>query len=166
MAAKEAKRRERVRLLAALVEEIGRVQAAHVAAGARLHGPDGAAAGRRAILRQLRDEGPLTVPDLARLRGVSRQYVQTVVNDLVAAGHVDTQPNPGHRRSPFLIAAEAGCAHLDEAARREEPFAETVAAAFKRSELADALDLLQRLRTTLDTYAPENGASDGDVPAR
>mgnify|MGYP003139197899 CR=1 FL=1 len=160
MAAKEGKRKEKVRLLVGVVEEIGRVHASIAVAAARLHGPEGAAAGRRAILRQLRDEGPLTVPDLARLRGVSRQYVQTVVNDLVAAGHIETKPNPEHKRSPRLSVAKAGIAFLDDAARREEPFAEALASDFKRSELNGALDLLQRLRAALDSHGPGDDMQD------
>lgn len=155
MAAKEGKRKEKVRLLVEVVEEIGRVHGAVAAAAARLHGPEGAAGGRRGILRQLREEGPLTVPELARLRGVSRQYVQTVVNDLTAAGHIEAKPNPDHKRSPRLSVAKSGVAFLEAAADREEPFAEALAADFKRSELGEALDLLQRLRTALDSHGTE-----------
>ncbi len=155
MAARESKRKEKARLAAGVVEAVVQTQAALSAAAVRLHGTDGAAGGRRSILRQLREQPGLTVPELARRRSVSRQYVQTVVNGLLADGLIETRPNPGHKRSPCLEATEAGIALIEEADRREAPFVEAIGAKFKRSELSETIDLLERLRAALDADVPE-----------
>ena len=63
---------------------------------------------QRAILESLHRDGPATVPALARARPVSRQHVQILVNALAGAGLVETRPNPGHRRSPFVALTPAG----------------------------------------------------------
>lgn len=47
-------------------------------------------------------ETPATVPAIARRLGQSRQNVQRVTNDLVAAGLVALEPNPDHERSPLV----------------------------------------------------------------
>src|SRR3546814_2333801 len=143
MAAKESKRKEKARLITEVVEAVAQAQVASSAAAGRLHGAEGAAGGRRALLHQLEQQPGLTVPELARLRGVSRQYVQTVVNDLVSGGLVEAQPNPGHKRSPRLQATKAGTALLEDSARREGPFAETLAA--RSEEHTSELQSLMRI---------------------
>jgi DNA-binding MarR family transcriptional regulator len=65
-------------------------------------------------------EGDWTVPDAARRLGVSRQAVQRVADLLVADDLAAYEPNPGHRRSPYLQLTASGRAALqsiDDASR-------------------------------------------------
>lgn len=73
----------------------------------------------RGVLRSLDKAGAQTVPQLARARGVSRQHVQVIVNQLVAAGHVEYVANPAHRRSPFVRLTTPGKKTVDQMNRRE-----------------------------------------------
>ena len=57
--------------------------------------------------------GPLTVPQIARRLGVSRQNVQRVANDLAAAGMATFGQNPDHKSSPLLDLTPAGRSALD-----------------------------------------------------
>ena len=61
-----------------------------------------------ALLRILKLYGPLTVPQIARMRSVSRQYIQRLANDIVEEGYADYTSNPGHKRSQFLKITEKG----------------------------------------------------------
>ncbi len=63
----------------------------------------GLSTGMRATLEILIENGPQTVPDIARMLLVERQYIQRSVNDLLAKGMVTREKNPNHKRS-FLIA--------------------------------------------------------------
>ena len=56
-------------------------------------------AGRRGVLRGLDRHGPQTVPQMARARPVSRQYIQTLVDVLAKEGYVGLIANPAHKRS-------------------------------------------------------------------
>jgi DNA-binding MarR family transcriptional regulator len=56
---------------------------------------------------------PLTVPQIARRLGVSRQNVQRVANDLAAAGMATFGQNPDHKSSPLLELTPAGRSALD-----------------------------------------------------
>lgn len=53
-------------------------------------------------------EQALTVPQAARRLGVTRQGVQRVANDLVAAGLAELKANPDHRTSPLLALTDGG----------------------------------------------------------
>ncbi|MFC7403808.1 MarR family winged helix-turn-helix transcriptional regulator [Georgenia alba] len=62
----------------------------------------------RAVLERLHDVGPQTVPQIARWLWVTRQGVQRLVDDAKRLGHVETRPNPEHRRSHLVVLTEAG----------------------------------------------------------
>ena len=57
--------------------------------------------------------GKLTVPQIARRLGVSRQNVQRVVNDIVAEGLATYEPNPDHKASPLVTLTNTGARALD-----------------------------------------------------
>lgn len=85
-----------------LIDEVRRTFHLLAAVAERLHADLGVTASQRAVLEHLGLAGPATVPAVARDRGVSRQHVQTIVNDLLARGLVTLAPNPAHRRSPLV----------------------------------------------------------------
>ena len=68
----------------------------------------GLSVGMRATLEILLDNGPQTVPDIARLLLVERQYIQRSVNDLLAADMVTREANPKHKRSYLIGHSEKG----------------------------------------------------------
>lgn len=73
-----------------------------------LHQDSDMSAGMRAVLESVIDGGPQTVPHMAKLRSVSRQHIQGLVNALQDAGLVETIANPAHRRSNLVGATPHG----------------------------------------------------------
>jgi len=66
------------------------------------------------------DVSPMTVPQVARRLGVSRQHILRLTNELVDEGLVELRPNPDHKTSPLVHLTPAGEATLhaiNEAAR-------------------------------------------------
>src|SRR4051812_20304648 len=92
----------------ALLDEVRLLfhRAAEVAS--ELHGAEQVSVGMRAVLEVVHRAGPLSVPDVARRRHVSRQHVQTLVNALLARELVTAEENPAHRRSPLISLTPAG----------------------------------------------------------
>src|SRR6202167_6614124 len=56
---------------------------------------------------------PHTVPQIARLLGVTRQNVQRIADLLVTEGSASYQDNPDHRASPHLTLTRRGRVALD-----------------------------------------------------
>jgi DNA-binding MarR family transcriptional regulator len=106
-------------------------------------------ASRARLLSLLRGDGPLTVPAIARARGVSRQAVQAAVARLVEEGQVELQPNPSHRRSPRVALTNVGRAAVDDARAREEALLESLHVGVSDESLATALRTLEALRLAL-----------------
>src|SRR3954453_147684 len=64
--------------------------------------------GMRAVLEVLAADGPATVPAIGERLDLARQGVQRHVNDLIARDHVESRPNPDHRRSVLIALTGAG----------------------------------------------------------
>lgn len=97
--------------------------------------------------------GSMTVPAVARRLGLSRQAVQRVVDDLVEAGLVRLEPNPGHARSPLATLTAEGAPLLRDLFRRSE---ESRAALLERAGLnAQELQAARRvIRALCDAFPP------------
>jgi DNA-binding MarR family transcriptional regulator len=90
-----------------LVSEVFRLNGELLAAGERLGKDLGVSPARWQALATIRNQ-PLTVADIARRLGLTRQSVQRTVNNLRRDGLVRTQPNPEHRRSHLIQLTPSG----------------------------------------------------------
>src|SRR3982074_3350266 len=80
-----------------------------LAAGDQLAAEEGLTAARWQVLGAVAVEGrPLTVPQIARRMGVTRQAVRAAVNRLLGEGFAEAGENPDHRRSPLIRMTEVG----------------------------------------------------------
>jgi DNA-binding MarR family transcriptional regulator len=133
--------------LAPLLNRIPRLYFLLRAVGDAVLADLGVSTAMRGVMMSMAAGAPRTVPDLARERPVSRQHMQTVVNELLAAGLVETQRNPAHRRSPLIVLSEEGRRRLKTIQAREAELLVSTAPAVSHAELAAAtrlFDLLER----------------------
>ena len=54
------------------------------------------------LMKSLQQNGPQTIPELARARPVSRQHIRQLAHSLIDKGWIKSTPNPDHKRS-FLL---------------------------------------------------------------
>ena len=133
--------------IAPFVNRIPRLYFLLRAVGDALHADLGISTGMRGVMVSLAGGEPRTVPELARERPVSRQHIQALVNELLAAGLVATTPNPQHRRSPLFGLTDEGRRRLKALQDREAKLFARTAPAVSPVELAAAMrlfDLLER----------------------
>jgi DNA-binding MarR family transcriptional regulator len=88
---------------------------------------------------------PQTVPQIARVLGVTRQNVQRIADLLVAEGAAQYQDNPDHRNSPHLVLTRSGHATLDEINKAAAGFHARLARKVSVSEVASLQRGLARL---------------------
>lgn len=84
--------------------------------------PTGLTAPKRTLLMDLRRYGSQTVPALAASRFISRQIIQTQVNELKKEGLVQAEQNPEHKRSVLIALTNEGDALVDSMVARENEF--------------------------------------------
>ena len=112
--------------------------------------------GSRAVVEVLLDLAPATVPRIAAQLSLARQNVQRHVNELIQLGHVQTRPNPAHRRSVLVeltLAGREAFVHV-HALELEElaPLADTCS----DDELAAATTVLAALNRDIAAQTPGN----------
>ena len=107
--------------------------------------------GRRSILKSLGQEDALTVPEMARSRSVSRQHIQTLVNELDADGLVTTRPNPAHKRSRLVVLTSTGRRFLKEMSAHEKQLLSGLAAGIPLDDFRRATRLVRELKRRLES---------------
>lgn len=156
MAADSAPGRQSLFALHELIGATRSLAEALKSAARQLHEQSGLSVPERALLLELRKSGPLTVPDLARRRGVSRQFIQNTINPLLAQGTVVAEPNPAHRRSKLMGLTPAGVELIRQVMRREGALMQELAVDVEAGTLRQAADTLGQVERLLSGQIPDN----------
>jgi DNA-binding MarR family transcriptional regulator len=107
----------------------------------------------RGVLELLLIEGPGTVPQMARARGVSRQHVQQQVDALLERGFVERQDNPAHKRSSLIVLSDKGRALIQTMRSDELRALARLQPGVSDQAIADAVQVLASWRTVLQQDA-------------
>ena len=105
---------------------------------AMIHGQGTLSGPRRTVLASLARSGPLTVAQMARARGQSRQRFQPLVNRLLAEGLVEANSNPRHKASPLIALTVRGKAEVRRSLEREAALRERLIVASPAKMLLQA----------------------------
>ncbi|RVW00767.1 MarR family winged helix-turn-helix transcriptional regulator [Rhodococcus xishaensis] len=111
--------------------------------------PAGLTAARWQVLGPVLDE-PLSVAQIAREMGITRQSVQRIADLLVAHGLAEYQPNPAHRRAKLLTPTAEGRRAVSGIGPAHAALAGRLAQALGEEELSATLDAMRRLSATVD----------------
>ena len=146
----------------AVVLEIFRVNGLLLAAGNKVAAQEGLTAARWQVLGAVALAGrPLTVPQIARRMGLTRQAVQETVNRLVAEALAEALDNLDHRRSPLIGLTELGRRRYAAVDRRQIRWINEFAAGLTVIDLAAAARMLRELGCRLETSETRRGRKVG-----
>ena len=98
-------------------------------------------------------ERPLTVPQIARRMGITRQSVHATVKRLVADGLVELAPNVDHRRSELVRLTELGKRRYASLDGRQAEWVNRLARGIGRAELETAARVVAELSARLEGEA-------------
>lgn len=130
-------------IVADIYELAGRLRAAGDAIAATV----GQTQARWQVLSAASSEPPLSVPQIARRLGLSRQAIQRVADLLAEDGLATYADNPDHKASPHLILTKAGHDALNRLTRQARAGHEALAS---RLAATDLPGLRRDLRALLD----------------
>jgi DNA-binding MarR family transcriptional regulator len=137
-----------------LVDEVVRLAGAFLAEGDAMTAPFGLTAARWLVLGALADE-PVSVSEVARRRGLSRQSVRESAARLERDGLVVRVPDPADARAPRLALTPRAREALDDLEPVRVAWAGRVAAAVGLGELATTLATLRTIRAALTGDPPD-----------
>jgi DNA-binding MarR family transcriptional regulator len=158
----------RTEALTELMLEVFRLNGRLLLSGDRLVADIGLTSARWQVLGAIALAGNrLPVAHIARNMGLTRQAVQRVVNELVAAGFVDFARNPYHRRAHLVVLTAQGSEAYTAAMDRQAPWANQLAQTLEEEEIRRAARVLrvivQRLEpSSADTLQPIPAITKGE----
>lgn len=132
-----------------LLLEIFRVNGLLLSAGDALARPAGLTSARWQVLGVV-DHGPVTIAEVARTMGLTRQTVRQTAVSLASAGMLDYEDNPRDRRARLLVLTPRGRTALRSVERRQAAWANQVAARTSLSDLRSAIGILRDLGDLLE----------------
>jgi DNA-binding MarR family transcriptional regulator len=122
-----------------------------LAAGDLLGAGEGLTSARWQVLGAIAlAERPLTVPQIARRMGLTRQSVHATVKRLVDDGLLDVSPNADHRRSPLVDLTAAGRSRYEAIDSRQAAWVNALARGIDRSDLETTARVLDELCRRLE----------------
>lgn len=124
-----------------------------------MHADVGVSSGMRSVMTSLSVDAGRTVPELAREQGVSRQHIQSVINELVLAGLATPLRHPSHRRSALFVLSDEGKRRLRVIAERESDQLIRIAPSVSHLELAAATRLFDYLERDLAKIVIPDGVT-------
>lgn len=107
-------------------------------------------ASERGVLETLSDGQPLSVPQIAKQFSVSRQHVQTLVNELRSKGLITSVENPSHKRSPLVSISPKGKKLFALIIKTERDLLSVLQSRFSNTDLAITLKTLETLEELLE----------------
>jgi len=145
-----ATKSDRLAALYAVADETRKLFHRLRAVAVEIHRQGELSGGRRGVLLDLDRLGPQTVPQMARARPVSRQHIQTIVNDLIEEGHVELVVNPAHKRSHLVRLTRKGKELVDAMNRREAKILTGMKIGIPEKDLQAAAAVLRAVRELLE----------------
>jgi DNA-binding MarR family transcriptional regulator len=97
------------------------------------------------FMRSLAVIGPLTVPQIAKMRPTSRQRMQRLADELAAEGLVAFIDNPRHRRSRLVRLTRKGEARYRALSARLVASAASMGESLSEAEIRKAAAIVRRL---------------------
>jgi DNA-binding MarR family transcriptional regulator len=107
---------------------------------------------------------PVGMAELARRRGVSRQYIQKIASGLIEQGYLELADNPAHRRSGLMTVTPAGRRALAQMDRRLDDALAPLGKQFSSRELRLATGTVAKLRSVIGRVAARVGREAETVP--
>ena len=133
--------------LTELIVEVFRFNGELLDAGNKLTEPHGLTSARWQVMGAIDLAGmPLTVAQIARRMGLSRQGVQRIANDLEKQGFLDFEPNIDHKRSPLLSLSKKGLKALKAVKNEQALWVNELADGLSERQLKSAIKILQTAR--------------------
>lgn len=145
-------------VLTELVLEAFRLNGALLEAGDRLTAPLGLTSARWQVLGAIAGEGrPLTVAQIGRRMGLSRQAVQRIVNDLDGLSFVRLIDNPDHKRARLVQLTPSCVETLAQLDATQSAWVNELADGVSPTALKRALEVMREIHGRLAARAADDG---------
>ena len=134
-------------LLNSIIHETFQLNGTLLARGNEIAKPFGLTSARWQVLSAIDLEGrPLTVSQIARRMGLTRQSVQRIINDLTELGMVTSSLNVDHKRSLLFSLSELGAESLQKTENVQMTVVNEIAEVCTVDQLSEVLRVMEIMK--------------------
>ncbi len=134
-------------VLTELILETFRLNGVLLDAGNQLTKPFGLTSARWQVMGAIDHEGhSMTVAQIGRRMGLSRQGVQRIVNDLVKIEMLELEPNAEHKRAPLVLLTKQGINAIKKINVAQAKWVNDVSDSLNERSLKQALNIMIAIR--------------------
>ena len=145
-------RTQKGQLFTEVVLEIFKVNGLLATEGDRLTKEYGLSSARWKVLGALEMSSiPLTVPQIARVMGLTRQAVQRLADAMEKEGLLVYQNNPHHKRAKYVVLTETGKEVYFLIGEKQIPWANQNSREINGDELRTTLSVLRKISLLLES---------------
>ncbi len=131
-----------------LILEIFHLNGQLLLEGDRLTEPLGLTSARWQVLGAVElASHPMSVAQISRRMGLSRQAVQRVANDLEGQGFINFENNPDHVRAKLIVPTKKGQKVLRKIAVIQAKWSNALAKGIGKARLIDTLEVLTEIKS-------------------
>jgi len=140
------------KLLTDIVLEIFKLNGFLILEGDQLTKELGLSSARWKVLGALSgSQNPITVPEIARTMGLTRQAVQRLANEMIKDGLLYSQMNPCHKRAKLLALTKKGKEFFEKLEQKQIQWVNSIADGFKAKDLQIVSSVLQKVTDKIET---------------
>ena len=133
-------------LFTEVILEVFKLSGSLVAEGDKITSDHGLSSARWKILGAIaRSEALITVPQIARSMGLTRQAVQRLVEAMLTDGLLDLLTNPNHKRAKLVVLSDKGKKIYSAIMEDQIPWANNSGALLDKKDLETTLSTLKKL---------------------
>lgn len=110
----------------------------------------------RGIIELLNDQGALTVPHIAKMRFVTRQSIQVVIDEMIQTKWAVMKQNPFHKKSQLVELTEEGKRAYQAMQMSEMKQMKRLKLDFTEKKLEDTVRVLHELNLKIDEFLKSN----------
>ena len=137
--------------LTQLILEIFQINGELLAAGNKITKPFGLTSARWQVMGAIDlAERPLTVAQIARRMGLTRQAVQRIVNDLKQLNMIEMLDNRDHKRAPLIAITTAGETVMEKINQAQISWVNQLSSGLNDRTIHQAHNLLEKVRGRLE----------------
>lgn len=138
-------------VLTEIILEIFRLNGSLLEAGNKITKPLNLTSARWQVMGAIEiAKRPLTVAQIARRMGLTRQGVQRIVKDLIKLEMVVSESNPDHKRSPLIYISDKGEKTMIEVNKAQALWVNKIADNISDRELNKVFKILQKIRNRIE----------------
>ena len=140
------------KLFTDIILEIFKLNGSLIIEGDKLTNEQGLSSARWKILGAINlSPTPMTVPQIARNMGQTRQAVQRLVNAMEGDGLLSFNNNPNHKKAKLLALTQEGKTKYERVTQKQIPWANAIADKISSSDLKLTSSVLQKLINSFET---------------